>query len=166
MKLVLNIAIGTLHDLRRAWWQLALTDLFLRIAGAVMLSPMLALLLRVFLSRWGTPAVMDTDLLQFFLRPLGLAALLVVGAVSLAILFAESSLSAFAGRRFTSFWRGGSLPQPHLRLSGCSLLTFLGFSSAGSGGGEGSRLPARKDRAYGFIYAPLWPFSPVRDWPC
>jgi glycerophosphoryl diester phosphodiesterase len=77
-------------DLRRTWPQLVLTDLFVRALGIVVLAPAVGLLLRVFLTTTATGVVSDAAIIGFLLHPTGMAALLVVGSVSLGLLLAET----------------------------------------------------------------------------
>ena len=84
------ILVQSLRDFRRTWPQLILTDLLARILGIVVLTPVVGLLLKVFLATTETGVVTDGSIVGFLLHPAGLAALLVVGAVSLGILFAET----------------------------------------------------------------------------
>jgi glycerophosphoryl diester phosphodiesterase len=85
-----TILVESLRDFRRAWAQLILTDLLGRVLAIVVLTPLVGLLLKVFLATTATGVVTDGAIVDFLLHPTGLAALLVVGAVSLGILFAET----------------------------------------------------------------------------
>jgi len=83
---------AALSDFRRTWPQLILTDLLLRILAVVVLTPLVGALLKLFLISTNDDVLTDTDIALFVLHPLGLAALLAVGAVSLALLFAETGV--------------------------------------------------------------------------
>ena len=85
-----TILVQSLRDFRRTWPQLILTDLLARVLGIVVLTPAVGLLLKVFLETTATGVVTDGAIVGFLLHPTGLAALLVVCTVSLAILFAET----------------------------------------------------------------------------
>ena len=85
-----SILVESLSDLRRTWPQLILTDLLVRILAVVVLTPVVGLLLKAFLSSTETGVVTDVAIVGFLLRPVGIAALLIVGAVSLGLLFAET----------------------------------------------------------------------------
>ena len=85
-----TILVQSLRDFRRTWPQLILTDLLARVLGIVVLTPVVGLLLNVFLATTATGVVTDGAIVGFLLHPTGLAALLVVCTVSLAILFAET----------------------------------------------------------------------------
>jgi len=85
-----NILGEALRDLRRTWPQLILTDLLARVLSVVVLTPVVGLLLKVFLATTQTGVVTDGAIVGFLLHPTGLAALLVVCTVSLGILFAET----------------------------------------------------------------------------
>jgi len=79
-----------LRDFRRTWPQLILTDLLARVLSVVLLTPVVGLLLKVFLATTPTGVVTDGAIVGFLLHPTGLAALLVVCTVSLGILFEET----------------------------------------------------------------------------
>jgi len=80
----------SLRDLRRSWPQLVLTDLLARVFTVVIIAPTVGLLVKLFLWRTTTGVVTDEAIVSFFLHPLGLTALVVVGAVSLGVLFIET----------------------------------------------------------------------------
>ncbi len=79
-----------LRDVRRTWPQLVLTDLLARILAVILIAPAVGLLIKLFLSRTATGVVTDEAIVSFLLHPLGLTALVVVGAVSVGVLFAET----------------------------------------------------------------------------
>jgi glycerophosphoryl diester phosphodiesterase len=81
---------GALKDFRRVWPQLLLTDLLARGLAVAVLTPIVGLLLKVFLATTDTGVVTDQAIVSFLLHPAGLAALVVVAAVSLGLLFAET----------------------------------------------------------------------------
>ena len=85
-----SLLTDALHDLRRAWPQLVLTDLLARVLAVVIIAPAVGLLVKVFLWSTATGVVTDEAIVSFFLHPIGLTALVVVGAVSLGVLFAET----------------------------------------------------------------------------
>lgn len=80
----------SLRDFRRTWPQLILTDLLARVLGMIVLTPVVGLLLFLFLATTATGVVTDGATVGFLLHPIGLSALLIVGAVALGILFAET----------------------------------------------------------------------------
>lgn len=84
------LLVEALRDFRRTWPQLILTDLLARALAVVLLTPAVGLLLKVFLATTSTGVVTDEAIVGFLLHPSGLAALLMVCTVSLAILFAET----------------------------------------------------------------------------
>ncbi len=91
MKLCLReLSIESLRDFRRTWPQLILTDLVVRVAAVVVLAPAVGLLVRLFLTTTATGVVADAAIVNFLFHPIGIAALLTVGAVSLGLLFAET----------------------------------------------------------------------------
>ncbi len=84
-------------DFRRAWPQLLLTDLLSRIIVVVALTPMVGLLMKVFLLQTDYGVLSDTDIAMFLLHPLGITALLIVSAVSLGIFFATQGVLMVVG---------------------------------------------------------------------
>jgi len=83
--------------LRRTWPQLLITILLTRGLAVVALTPLVGLLLKIFLAGTETGVLTDEEILAFILHPTGLAALLVVGSVTLGILFAEQGLLMVIG---------------------------------------------------------------------
>lgn len=85
-----TVLAGMGRDLGWAWWNLVLTDLVAKALTFAILGPAVALLLRWFLQRGGsTGVVTDESILFFFLSPVGLITILIVGGVSGAISLAE-----------------------------------------------------------------------------
>ncbi len=80
----------SLQDFRRTWPQLVLTDLLARVLAVVIIAPVVGLLVKLFLWRTVSGVVTDEAIVSFLLHPFGMAALIVVAAVSIGILFAES----------------------------------------------------------------------------
>ena len=85
-----TVLSASLRDFRRCWPQLLVTDLLARGLAVAVLVPLVGLLLRLFLATTATGVVADQAIVSFLLHPAGLAALVVVGAVSLGILFVET----------------------------------------------------------------------------
>ncbi len=85
-----SILLASLGDFRRTWPQLVLTDLLVRVLAIVVLTPIVGLLLKLFLATTSTGVVTDGAIVRFLLHPVGLAALLIVGAVALGLSFAET----------------------------------------------------------------------------
>jgi glycerophosphoryl diester phosphodiesterase len=79
------------RDFRLTWPQLLTTDLAYKLVAFVLLTPLVSLALRVFVSTSGSAVLADTDILFFVLSPIGLVALVVVAAVSLAIVGLEQA---------------------------------------------------------------------------
>jgi len=88
-RLTLSTVLDPLRDFRRTWPQLLITDLLSRALAFLVLTPLVGLLLKLFLLRTETGVLSDQDILFFALSPFGLASLVAVGAVALGILFAE-----------------------------------------------------------------------------
>ena len=76
---------------RRTWPRLALTALVYKLLGFVLLAPLSALVLRAFLWLSGREVVADEQIAAFFLSPVGMSALIVVGSIGLAILALEQA---------------------------------------------------------------------------
>jgi glycerophosphoryl diester phosphodiesterase len=87
----------TFATLRRTWPQLLVTVFMTRIVAIVVLTPLVGLLLKAFLMTTATGVLTDEEILVFLIHPTGLAALLVVGTVMLAILFAEQGVLMVIG---------------------------------------------------------------------
>lgn len=83
---------GALTDFRRTWPQLVLTDLMARAFAVAAVTPIVGLLLKLFLLRTDDGVLADTDIAAFALHPIGLAAIVIVGAVSLGVWFAEQGV--------------------------------------------------------------------------
>jgi glycerophosphoryl diester phosphodiesterase len=81
---------AAIDDFRRTWPQLVVTDLLARVLAVVIVSPVVGLLIKLFLRRTKEGVVTDEAIVSFMLHPFGLMAAIVVGAVSLGMLFAES----------------------------------------------------------------------------
>ncbi|UCG74725.1 MAG: glycerophosphoryl diester phosphodiesterase membrane domain-containing protein [Gemmatimonadota bacterium] len=86
-----------LTDFRRTWPQLLLTDLLARTLAAVLIAPVVGLLLKLFLMTTPDGVLADAEIAAFALSPLGLTAIVVVGAVSLGIWFAEQGMLLVIG---------------------------------------------------------------------
>jgi glycerophosphoryl diester phosphodiesterase len=84
-------------DFRRTWPQLLLTDLLARTIVVVALTPMVGLLIKVFLLQTDDGVLSDTDIVVFLLHPIGITALLIVCAVSLGVLFAQQGVLMVVG---------------------------------------------------------------------
>jgi len=85
------------QDFRRTWPQLLLTDLLSRALAFIVLTPVVGLLLKLFLMRADDGVLADADIAVFLLHPFGIAALIIIGAVSLGVLFAEQGVMMVIG---------------------------------------------------------------------
>jgi len=85
-----TILTQSLRDFRRTWPQLIIVDLLVRNIRMVVLTSVVGLLLKVFLTTTATGVVTDGAIVSFLLHPTGFAALLIVGSVWLGTLFAET----------------------------------------------------------------------------
>lgn len=113
-------------DFLQAWPRLLATDLVYKIIAFVFLIPLVGIALELFMSTRGTTVLADQDILFFFLSPVGLAALVVVGTVSLAILTLEQACMMAIGfgetrdlhvRTTDALWFGARHAWPVTRLS-------------------------------------------------
>ncbi len=78
-------------DLLQTWPRLLATAIIYKIIALVVLTPVVSLALRLFVSTRGSSVLADQDILYFVLSPVGLVALVMVGTVSLAILTLEQA---------------------------------------------------------------------------
>ncbi len=83
------ILLESLRDLRRVWPQMVAADLAARVLGLVILTPVVGLLLKLFLNTTAGGVLTDAAIAAFLLHPIGLLALVVVCTISLCIFFAE-----------------------------------------------------------------------------
>jgi glycerophosphoryl diester phosphodiesterase len=141
-----SLLTESISDFRRTWPQLVLTDLLARILAVVIIAPIVGLLGKLFLWRTSTGVVTDEAIVSFLLHPFGMAALVVIAAVSLGVLFAETGqlmvigFGAVEDRRVT--WQDALLYAYRravalVHLAGAAvvrlLLVSLPFLAAGGG---------------------------------
>lgn len=105
----LEPGLSALRDFRRTWPQLLLVSVATRVAVTVVFIPAIALLLRLFLSAEGRQALSDQEIVFFFLSPVGLVALVIVGGTAIGVAFLEAAglmtigFGAAEDRRITWF---------------------------------------------------------------
>jgi len=87
---VRHVLTGAFHDFGRAWRELLATDVLYKVLAFGILTPLVGIALRAFVSTSGNSVLADTDIL-FFLSPVGLLALVVLSALSLAIVALEQA---------------------------------------------------------------------------
>ena len=134
------MAVG---DFLRAWPRLLAADVIYKIIAFVLLTPLVSLTLKLFMASKGASVLADQDILFFVLSPLGLTALVVVGAVSLAILALEQACLMAIGfaetrelhvRTTDALWFGARRVWPvvmmTLRIFAWVLLIALPFLTA------------------------------------
>lgn len=85
----------SLEDLRRRWKPLFLADLLFKLIALALLTPLLAISFRWFLSLSGQEVLADVDLLYFLLTPIGIVCLICISALWLGIVALE--LAALMG---------------------------------------------------------------------
>ena len=88
---VRHVLTGAFHDFGRAWRELLATDVLYKVLAFGILTPLVGIALRAFVSTSGNSVLADTDILLFFLSPVGLLALVVLSALSLAIVALEQA---------------------------------------------------------------------------
>jgi glycerophosphoryl diester phosphodiesterase len=94
---------GVLADLRSSWEELALTDIAFKLITIVVLTPLVGVLFRTLIALSGRAVLSDTDLLKFFLGPVGWICFTLVGAIWLGIFALEqASLNAIICARMLS----------------------------------------------------------------
>lgn len=102
---LIDVVAGALHDFRETWRALLATDVLYKILAFAILTPLAGLALRIIVFSSGAPALADTDILFFFLSPLGVLALIALSALSLSIVALEQAclmtigLGAVEGKR-------------------------------------------------------------------
>lgn len=84
-------------DLRRTWPQLIAADVMAKLLAFAILTPMVGLLLKVFLATTETGVVADEAIVSFLLHPIGLLTLVVITSVSVAIVFLENGVLMVVG---------------------------------------------------------------------
>jgi glycerophosphoryl diester phosphodiesterase len=141
---VREVVTSALRDFRKTWRALLSTDALYKLLAFALLVPLTALAIRLIVSTSGSPALADTDILFFFLRPLGLAALIALSALSLTIVALEQAclmtigLGAVEGKRIR-LWdalvygagQAGRIVRLTMRVAGTILLLSAPFLVAG-----------------------------------
>ncbi len=140
-----SIFFAAVGDFFRAWPRLLTTDVIYKLVAFVVLTPLVGGALRLFLSTSGSAVVADEDILSFVLSPIGLITLVLIGAVTLAIVALEQAcLMAIGfgetrGHRVTvsgALWYGArhvwSVLMLTLRIFVRALLIALPFLIAGA----------------------------------
>lgn len=86
-----------LQDFRRTWSQLLITQLLSVAMTVVVATPLIGLLLQLFLLNTEDNVLTDTDIASFFLHPLGIAALLLLTCLGLGVKLAQVGLVMVIG---------------------------------------------------------------------
>ena len=86
-----SVFFAAIGDFFRAWPRLLTTDVIYKLVAFVVLTPLVGGTLRLFLSTSGSAVVADEDILSFVLSPIGLITLVMIGAVTLAIVALEQA---------------------------------------------------------------------------
>lgn len=83
---------SVLSIIRSSWKSLLVADLFSKLIAFIILTPLVSLLFRLFLSLSGREILADTDIATFFLHPIGWLTLFIVGGTFIATLLLQQSL--------------------------------------------------------------------------
>jgi len=97
-------------DFRRSWRQLAIVHVLYGAIASILLAPAVSVLLRVFMWTSGKTILSDLDILFFLLSPMGIAAAVFVGAVTLTIVALEMAVLMVIGFAGTHGRSLGYLP--------------------------------------------------------
>jgi len=139
-----SVFFGAVGDFFRAWPRLLTTDIIYKTIAFVVLTPLVGGALRMFLSTSGSSVLADEDILFFILSPVGLMTLVLIGAVSLAIVALEQACLMAIGfgeardrrvRAIDALWYGArytwSVIRLALRIFLRALFIALPFLAAG-----------------------------------
>ncbi len=139
-----GVFFNAVGDFFRAWPRLLTTDVIYKVIAFVILTPLVGAALRFFLSTSGSAVVADEDILFFILSPIGLTTLVLISAVSLAIVALELSCLMTIGFGETrdlevkvvdALWYGArhswSVIRLTLRIFAQALLIALPFLAVG-----------------------------------
>ena len=88
---IAEIIQAVLGRLRATWQPLLAIHLVYAALGVVLLAPLTGVLLRLLIGFSGQPALADQDILYFLLTPLGLASMILIAAILLAIIALEQA---------------------------------------------------------------------------
>jgi len=83
--------LSLIASLRQCWKSLVLADLLFKAIAFVLLTPLVSLLFRAFLSLSGRAVLADVEIVRFLLHPLGWLAVIIVGGAAIGILALEQS---------------------------------------------------------------------------
>ena len=78
-------------NLQSCWKKLVLADVLFKVIAFVLLTPLVSLLFRLFLSLSGRTVLADADIAHFLIHPLGWIAVVVVGGAAIGILALEQA---------------------------------------------------------------------------
>ncbi len=123
----LSLAASVARDARRAWRPLLVFEVLFKLLEAWLLLPAVAAVLSRVLGRAGYVAVTNTDVLAFFLSPLGLVYAAVFGLVAVTLLWIEqAALMAIAADPLSA----GRMPGGRALLAGAgTLVRVLGMGA-------------------------------------
>ncbi|NEV62880.1 glycerophosphodiester phosphodiesterase [Thiorhodococcus minor] len=98
-----------IERLRSDWRPLLLIHALYTAAGIALLAPLTGLILRVLIGLSGQPALADQDILYFLLRPVGMAALILMAGVLIAVMALEQASLMAVGATRAAGIRGRTL---------------------------------------------------------
>lgn len=128
--------------------RLVLFSLAFKVFNFILLAPLVAFTMRLFLQRWGRVSVGNFEIAQFLLSPIGLVAICCVGGIAIATFYLETAglMQIMLNPRFR-WWsvsgRSFNLYEKLLRLGGIQLSIVLAIALPFVG-------------LVGLIYAMLW----------
>jgi len=88
---IAEIVQAVLGRLRATWQPLLAIHLVYAALGVVLLAPLTGVLLRLLIGFSGQPALADQDILYFLLTPLGMASMILIAAILVAIMALEQA---------------------------------------------------------------------------
>lgn len=86
-----TVLFDAVRDFLRDWPRLLATDVVYKLIAFVVLTPLVGVALKLFLSTSGSAVVADQDIMYFILSPIGIFALVAMGGVILAIIALEQA---------------------------------------------------------------------------
>lgn len=127
IRLTTGVLVQATGDLRWCWRRLLLAGMFYKLVAFVVLVPLVTGLLRVFVGLSGSDVLVDQDIIFFLLSPLGIVALIAVGAVSLAVVGLDQAVLMAIGLGAAQRTRVGALAAVGFALRRAPGLIGLGL---------------------------------------
>ena len=129
-----SLFFKSVDDLARTWPRLLATATIYQIIAFVVLTPLAGLTLKLLMMTGGSSVVADQDILYFVLSPSGMAALVLMGSLALAILALEQACLMAIGFSITTCLpaRRSSMASSAWKLGGVAMTTTSTSSSVAS----------------------------------